>query len=63
MDKLLSEMTDTELQGDIREWEQRVAGAAGFPSAYYAARQLEKGIAEANRRGISVSNKFPIKRG
>ena len=56
-------MTDVELREEIRAWEGRVENAGCFSSAYFAAQQLRNAIAAANRRGLNVINKHPIKVG
>ena len=51
-------MTNIELE--IQEWEARVAKAAGWSSAYFAASELERLVKEAKRQGIEAVNKYPI---
>lgn len=53
-------MNDAELRAEIATWETHCATATGFPSAYFAAKQLEVAVSEANRRGWGVVNKYPI---
>lgn len=56
-------LSDYELQFAIASWEDQVRSASGFASAKEAAIELKHLVAEANRRGWNIENKYPIKRG
>lgn len=60
MEKPYHEMTDAELVAAMAEWGARVEGAAGFPSAMFAAKQCKAIENHANKRGIEIENKWPI---
>lgn len=59
-DKPFQEMTDDELRQEQTTWEKYVETAAGWSSAYFAAKTLKSVCAEGNRRGLNFENKFPI---
>ncbi len=48
---------------DVEIWKSRVKEAKGWPSAYYAAKQLANCVAAANSQGHNIVNPYPIKRG
>jgi hypothetical protein len=62
-DKPYREMTDDELSVAYLKWSSNVAGASGWPSAYFAAKQLEQICREGERRGAAMENPYPIRRG
>lgn len=58
-----SEMNDTELTEAMASWGERVDSAAGWASAYAAARECRSIKFEAVMRGLSLENKWLIKVG
>lgn len=61
MEKQYGEMKDDELRDAMAEWGQRVDEASGWSSAYFAAKQC-KAIGDiAERRGLDIENKWPIR--
>ena len=62
-DKPYSETTNEELLEELIKWELNAEEATGWSSLYFAAKQIEIIIKEADRRGISWANKYPIMRG
>ena len=54
---------DKQILKDIEIWEGKVVNAKGWPSAYYAAKQLATCVRKANAQGHNVKNKYPIKKG
>lgn len=63
LNKSYRDMTDDELWLARSHWSNAVADAAGWPSAYFAAKQLEQVVAQGVGRGFVMSNPYPIKRG
>lgn len=59
-DKSYTSMTDSELTSELSDWESRVAGASGFASAHFAAKQVEIIVRIGNSRGLRMVNNFPI---
>lgn len=57
------EMTDSELASELREWESLVESAAGWSSAYFAARQCEAIERTAQFRGFPLTTKHHVVRG
>lgn len=62
-EKQYNEMTDDELREAMTAWGVRVDNAAGWPSAYFAAKQCEAIAKTASRRGFAIENRWPIVRG
>lgn len=62
-DKTYRKMDDDELRRELLLWEKNVETAPGWPSAYFAAKQVEQIVSEGNRRGLGMVNNFPIQRG
>lgn len=62
-EKHYQEMTDGELTLAMEEWGKRVDSAAGWTSAYFAAKQCASIEREAKVRRISIENRWPIRRG
>lgn len=62
-EKQYHEMTDDELRAAMGEWGERVDTAAGWPSAYFAAKQCAAIASTAKRRGFEIENKWPIRHG
>ena len=58
-----SEMTPLALSQEWKVWCDHVESAAGFPSAYFAAKQLAAVVREQERRGIPTRNPHPIRIG
>lgn len=58
-----SEMTDVELGEAMTSWGKRVDSAAGWASAYAAARECRSIKFEADMRGLELENKWVIKVG
>lgn len=58
--KLSHEMTDAELLTAFDVWAKSADDATGWPSAYFAAKQLAAVIAIENQRGMALKNPFPI---
>ncbi len=56
-------MTDMNLKEELLKWEQHIETATGWPSAYFAAKQIAEIVAEGNKRGLGLVNNYPIKRG
>jgi hypothetical protein len=55
------EMTDDELRQAHLEWSARVGDASGWPSAYFAAKQVEIICKEGKqRRALDLVNEYPI---
>lgn len=63
LNKPWAEQTDEELTASYDYWSACVRDAAGFSSAYAAAKFLKATCAEAERRGMHLENPYPIKRG
>ena len=59
-DKPYHKMTDDELREAHLKWTANVANAAGWPSAYFAAGQLEIICREGDRRSMGLKNGYPI---
>ena len=63
-EKPYHEMDEAELRAAKETWAANVDQAAGWPSAYFAAKQLEAICKLGERRGLDgFNNPFPIKRG
>ncbi len=62
-DKPYREMDDAELREAHTTWENYVATAAGWASAYFAACQVKAIVREGDRRGLGLVNNYPIKVG
>lgn len=56
-------MDDAELADELKQWEDLVKTASGFASAYFAAEQVRDIVDVANRRGLGLVNKYPIRIG
>ncbi len=56
-------MSVEELQAAHQYWCVQVEEAAGWSSAYYAARQLQHVCYFGNRKGLKMVNPHPIKVG
>lgn len=61
-DKPYREMTDDELRAAHVQWHSNVERASGWPSAYFAATQLEIICREGTRRALDLQNNYPIVR-
>ena len=57
------EMDDVELRQALNSWERHVENAAGWPSAYFAAKQVAAIVEIGNQRGLGMVNNHPIKVG
>lgn len=61
-EKPYRQMSDDELREAHLEWSARVADAHGWPSAYFAAKQVEIICKEGDRRALGLVNHYPIMR-
>lgn len=59
-DKSYHEMTNSELLEQHGIWAKHVADAAGWASAYFAAKQLGAVVSIGNHRGMGLTNPYPI---
>jgi len=62
-EKPLNDMDDGELMGQFEIWKGHVETAGGWASACEAAKMLKSIVACLNRRGFSIENPYPIKKG
>ena len=53
-------MSPSQLREEFDKWTDRVAEAAGWASAYFAAQQLEQVCRVAHKRGLPWKNPYPI---
>ena len=60
LEKYYREMTDTELSSAMELWGSRVETAAGWPSAYFAAKQCEQIATEGKSRCLNIENRWMI---
>lgn len=56
-------MTIDDLLVEYWRWTMRVKKAAGWPSAFYAARRLDGICSYAKSKGFNLENKYPIRVG
>lgn len=61
LNKMSSDMTDAELVAAHQYWSASVEEAAGWASAYFSAKQLQHVCAEGKKRGLAMTNPYPIK--
>jgi hypothetical protein len=61
-DKPYRTMTDDELREAHQQWSTNVVSASGWPSAYFAAKQVEVICKESDRRALGLVNEYPILR-
>ena len=59
-EKPYSEMSDDELRAAMATWGAKVENAAGWPSAYFAAKQCAAIEVTARRRNLIIENKWKI---
>lgn len=57
----LCKMTIDDLLVEYWNWTMHVKSAEGWPSAYYAAKQLEAICSFARMKGFNLENKYPIR--
>lgn len=55
-------LTKQELLDEYNKWRKAVHTASGWPSAYFAAKQLEHICAESRTRGMNLINPHPIRK-
>ena len=63
LNKPWKDQTDDELVASYDYWSERVRTASGWSSAYEAAKCLKHTCREAQARGLSLINSFPIVKG
>lgn len=63
LNKPFHDQSDSELTASYDHWSECVRTASGWASAYQAAKYLKKTCAEAARRGMALTNPFPIIKG
>lgn len=57
---MLDQLTEDQLRAEMDKWAQHVATAAGWASAYMAAKECLRIEREAKRRGLCIENPHPI---
>ncbi len=60
LNKMSWDMSDAELVAAHQYWSVCVEDASGWPSAYFAAKQLQHVCAEGKKRGLKMVNPHPI---
>ena len=63
LNKSYKDMTDAELEAAHLYWAVYVEEAAGWSSAYYAAKQLAHVCSEGQARGLKMTNPHQIRYG